>query len=99
MAHDRVLLDPQPYRRAPDGRAPDGRAGVKSSGRKVLTLRSAAPVTPAPADAAVHWHGGHYLGAAPPAGARFELSRGGWGTRSDDNVVRAKDTERCRRDR
>ncbi|MAL27112.1 MAG: hypothetical protein CL820_14735 [Croceicoccus sp.] len=65
----------------------------------MLTLRSAAPVTPAPADAAVHWHGGHYLGAAPPAGARFELSRGGWGTRSDDTVIRAKDTERCRRDR
>ena len=94
MAHDRVTMDPQP-----DGRAPDGRANAKGTGRKVLTLRSAAPVTPAPADAAVHWHGGHYLGAAPPAGARFELSRGGWGTRGDDNVVRAKDTERCRRDR
>ena len=42
MAHDRVTMDPQP----------DGRSEARANGRKVLTLRSAAPVTPAPADAA-----------------------------------------------
>ncbi|ARU16437.1 hypothetical protein [Croceicoccus marinus] len=41
----------------------------------------------APAETAKSWFGGNYLGAAPPASARPELSRGGWGTKSREDEI------------
>ncbi len=58
--------------------------------RTVLTRsgdRPASPASEAPADTARHWFGGNYLGAAPPASARPELSRGGWGSRSREDEI------------
>ena len=40
------------------------------------------PADSARPDVTRRWFGGNYLGAAPPASARIELSRGGWGSKS-----------------
>lgn len=46
---------------------------------------------PQPAKAAdepaKRWFGGNYLGAAPPASARPELSRGGWGSKRREDEI------------
>ncbi|QNE06139.1 hypothetical protein [Croceicoccus marinus] len=41
----------------------------------------------APAETAKSWFGGNYLGAAPPASARPELSCGGWGSKRREDEI------------
>lgn len=73
-------------------------AHERVSGERPKTVRMSVPATPAPVDTARHWYGGNYLGAPPPASARQDLARGGWGSRQGTDEGRDRQGERCRRD-
>ena len=64
-----------------------GQQAVRSGGKRLGAEPAETQAAIAHADTARRWFGGNYLGAAPPASARTELSRGGWGSKSRDNEI------------